>query len=71
MTGCFLHSLLLGNIFVKKTDFHSDLSDGWLKGWSAESGRAVVCETAKSCWRKSSAGKIGEEKVLGSVLGSS
>jgi len=47
VAGCFLHSLLLGNIFVKKTDFHSDLRDGWLKGWSAESRRAIVYETAK------------------------
>lgn len=39
--------MLLGNIFVKKTDFHSDLRDGWLKGWSAESRRAIVYETAK------------------------
>lgn len=47
MAGCSLHFLLLRNIFVKKTDFHNDLSNGRLKDWLAESRRDTVCETAK------------------------
>jgi len=32
---------------VRKTDFQSDLSDGRLEDWLAESGRDIVYETTK------------------------